>query len=99
MNPVALRADRRWRIARAFVMAALVLVIVAAIVLVIAPAGHAAPVDPTPPTDPAAPADPTGGGLNVSINGPDGSPSSAIVTLIGRASCRKECRSRWSPYH
>src|SRR5574341_2502507 len=20
-------------------------------------------------------------------------------TLIGRASCRKECRSRWSPYH
>ncbi|MBG6058420.1 flagellar biosynthetic protein FliP [Cryobacterium sp. MP_M5] len=83
MNPAALRADRRWRIARAFVMAALLVVIVAAIVLVIAPAGHAAPVDPTPPTDPAAPATPAGGGLNVSINGPDGSPSSAIVTLIG----------------
>ena len=22
-----------------------------------------------------------------------------ILTQIGRASCRKECRSRWSPYH
>ena len=64
-------------------MAALLVVIVAAIVLVIAPAGHAAPVDPTPPTDPATPTTPAGGGLNVSINGPDGSPSSAIVTLIG----------------
>ena len=64
-------------------MAALIVVIVATIVLVIGPAGHAAPVDPTPPTDPAAPTAPAGGGLNVSINGPDGSPSSAIVTLIG----------------
>jgi flagellar biosynthetic protein FliP len=83
VNPLALRADRRWRIARTFVMVALFLVIVAAVVLVVAPAGHSAPVDPTPPGDPAVPTDPTGGGLNVSINGPDGSPSSAIVTLIG----------------
>ena len=22
-----------------------------------------------------------------------------LVIQIGRASCRKECRSRWSPYH
>ena len=22
-----------------------------------------------------------------------------VVQEIGRASCRKECRSRWSPYH
>ena len=22
-----------------------------------------------------------------------------LVDEIGRASCRKECRSRWSPYH
>ena len=22
-----------------------------------------------------------------------------LAALIGRASCRKECRSRWSPYH
>ena len=25
--------------------------------------------------------------------------SSGVVYQIGRASCRKECRSRWSPYH
>ena len=25
--------------------------------------------------------------------------SLAVFGLIGRASCRKECRSRWSPYH
>ena len=24
---------------------------------------------------------------------------SADITQIGRASCREECRSRWSPYH
>ena len=23
----------------------------------------------------------------------------AVKTEIGRASCREECRSRWSPYH
>ena len=23
----------------------------------------------------------------------------ATIGAIGRASCRKECRSRWSPYH
>ena len=23
----------------------------------------------------------------------------AVLVEIGRASCRKECRSRWSPYH
>src|SRR5438874_9082770 len=27
---------------------------------------------------------------------PSGRP---VCTKIGRASCRKECRSRWSPYH
>lgn len=44
------------------------------------------PVDPTLPVDPAAP-DPGGaegtGGFGVEINGPDGTPSSAIVTLVG----------------
>nr|WP_235480328.1 flagellar type III secretion system pore protein FliP [Leifsonia sp. Leaf264] len=49
-------------------------------------ASFAAPIDPT---DPSAPADPTAptdagtGGFGISINGPDGGPSSAIVTLIG----------------
>ena len=45
-----------------------------------------APTDPAPPADPADPADPaTGGtgGFGVEINGPDGTPSSAIVTLVG----------------
>ncbi|TFC97080.1 MULTISPECIES: flagellar type III secretion system pore protein FliP [Cryobacterium] len=64
-------------------MAALVLVIVVAIIMLMAPAGHAAPTDPIAPTDPATPADPGDGGLNVQINGPNGEPSSAIVTLIG----------------
>ncbi|MET1088182.1 MAG: flagellar type III secretion system pore protein FliP [Arthrobacter sp.] len=46
--------------------------------------GHAAPIDPTPPADPAPPAAPgePGSGLSVEINGPNGTPSSAIVTLL-----------------
>ncbi|TFB73172.1 flagellar type III secretion system pore protein FliP [Cryobacterium flavum] len=41
------------------------------------------PIDPTLPTDPTDPSDTGGGGLSVDINGPDGAPSSAIVTLLG----------------
>ncbi len=41
------------------------------------------PATPAPPADPVVPADPGQGGFGVSINGPDGTPSSAIVTLIG----------------
>ncbi|TFD68469.1 flagellar type III secretion system pore protein FliP [Cryobacterium gelidum] len=44
------------------------------------------PIDPTNPTNPTDPTDPTdsgGGGLSIDINGPDGAPSSAIVTLLG----------------
>nr|WP_082510143.1 flagellar type III secretion system pore protein FliP [Leifsonia sp. Leaf325] len=41
----------------------------------------AAPADPVSPTDPAAP---TGGGdVSVEINGPNGEPSTAVITLIG----------------
>ncbi|MET0783024.1 MAG: flagellar type III secretion system pore protein FliP [Leifsonia flava] len=41
----------------------------------------AAPSDPVSPTDPAAP---TGGGdVSVEINGPNGEPSTAVITLIG----------------
>lgn len=49
-----------------------------------ASAGHATPIDPippAPPTEPTAPED--AGGLSVEINGPNGAPSGAIVTLIG----------------
>ncbi len=47
-----------------------------------------APGDPTEPTAPATPTDPASpsspdGGVTVQINGPDGTPSSAVVTLIG----------------
>ncbi|MBG0740303.1 flagellar type III secretion system pore protein FliP [Paeniglutamicibacter antarcticus] len=55
-----------------------------------APQAHL-PLAPGDPTDPTAPADPTDpaspsspdGGVTVQINGPDGTPSSAVVTLIG----------------
>lgn len=83
MTPEAVRADRRRDLTRYLVMAALVLVIVVAIIMLVAPAGQAVPIDPVAPTDPATPTEPGGGGLNVQINGPNGEPSSAIVTLIG----------------
>jgi flagellar biosynthesis protein FliP len=49
-------------------------------------AGHAAPVNPTPPTAPAvptAPAQPSSGNVSINVNGLDGKPSTAVVTLIG----------------
>ncbi|MFC8411368.1 flagellar type III secretion system pore protein FliP [Arthrobacter sp. NPDC057259] len=48
-----------------------------------AAAGHAAPVPPTPPATPSAPASPDTGSVNIEINGMDGKPSSAVLTLIG----------------
>ncbi|QYF91249.1 flagellar type III secretion system pore protein FliP [Arthrobacter sp. PAMC25284] len=44
--------------------------------------GHAAPIDPTPPVPPTDPTAP-GGGVNIQINGVDGAPSTAVLTLIG----------------
>jgi flagellar biosynthetic protein FliP len=78
-------ALRRTRALRTGVLILLGLFIIVGVVMVAAQAGHAAPVDPTVPTDPATPTPPTdaGGGLTVEINGPDGAPSSAIVTLVG----------------
>ena len=90
MNAAATRAPRAGRVARLGHLAILILVIVAVIIMVTASAGHAAPLDPAMPADPIDPIDPTdptdptgGGGLTVDINGPDGAPSSAIVTLVG----------------
>lgn len=51
-----------------------VLCLILAFLLVGAAAGHAAPVDPAPGED--------NGGLSVEINGPNGTPSAAVVTLI-----------------
>ncbi len=48
-----------------------------------ASAGHAAPIDPTPPVAPTDPANPGGGSVNIEINGLDGKPSTAVLTLIG----------------
>lgn len=59
--------------------------VAAALLLLASAAGHAQPlppVDPTPPAEPDAPED-TNGGFSVEINGPDGAPAGAIVTLLG----------------
>lgn len=48
-----------------------------------ASAGQAAPIDPTPPVAPTDPANPGGGSVNIEINGLDGKPSTAVLTLIG----------------
>ncbi|MCZ2403305.1 flagellar type III secretion system pore protein FliP [Paenarthrobacter sp. Z7-10] len=50
-----------------------------------APLDPVVPVAPTVPASPSAPAAPAGGtgGVSVQINGPDGTPSTAVVTLIG----------------
>jgi flagellar biosynthetic protein FliP len=69
------------RAARIAVISFLVLSTALALVLVTATGSQAAVVPPTPPIDPFTP-DGTGG-LSVNINGPDGAPSSSIVTLIG----------------
>lgn len=83
MNPAPLRADRS-RAARTIVALLLGVLIVAAVIMLSAYAGHAAPIDPADPTDPAAPTAPTENpGVSIDINGADGAPSSAIVTLLG----------------
>jgi len=70
--------------ARIVVIVVLALVVAAALILVTGTASHASvpeAVAPTPPVDPVVPNGT--GGLSININGPDGTPSSAIVTLVG----------------
>jgi flagellar biosynthetic protein FliP len=82
------RADRTSRLVR---LAVLVIVIAVAIVMLTTSAAHAATAAPAvpvaPPTTPTPPASPTtgsdSGGISVQINGPNGTPSSSIITLIG----------------
>jgi flagellar biosynthetic protein FliP len=71
---------RRAALLRIGVFALLTCILVAAFVLLGTGHASAAPIDPVPPTDPTSP---DGGGLSIEINGPNGAPSSAIVTLIG----------------
>jgi flagellar biosynthetic protein FliP len=68
-------------IVRRVVPVLLVLALVALFLLITPTAAHAVPVDPTPPTDPADPADP--GDVSVEINGINGTPSAAVLTLVG----------------
>lgn len=69
--------------ARFVILAAFAVVLAAAIVLLSSSAGWAATDDPAAPGGPAGPTAPDPGGFTVEINGPDGEPSTAIVTLIG----------------
>jgi len=73
MTTEATRGIRSGAPIRVLTLAGCTLALAAVLVLAPAVAGHAATIDPTPPID----------GLSVDINGPDGKPSSAIVTLLG----------------
>ena len=80
------RISRSRRTTRIILMLVLAVLIAWAFLLISAPSSFAVTVDPLPPTPPATPTPipvPTDGGFSVDINGPDGSPSSAIITLIG----------------
>jgi flagellar biosynthetic protein FliP len=72
------RAGRVWLLALCALLLAVAFVWLSA--WLGAPAGHAAPVPPTPPSDPSQP---DGGNVSIEINGLDGQPSTAVVTLIG----------------
>ncbi len=75
-NLMPLRLRSFWRSAT---IVGLVLGVVLLFVVLPASVAHAAGVPTPTPTDPATPSD----GFSVDINGPDGSPSSAVVALVG----------------
>ncbi|WP_025157952.1 flagellar type III secretion system pore protein FliP [Leifsonia aquatica] len=69
------------RLPRLLVAIVLVALIAAAFLLLTAATAHA---EPTPVPTPNGPAGPGGtGGITVDINGPNGTPSAAILTLLG----------------
>jgi flagellar biosynthesis protein FliP len=71
------------RAARVLLLALAALAAAVVLVVLTASAGMADVVDPAPPVDPEPPTAPgEGGGLSLEINGPNGAPSSAVVTLI-----------------
>lgn len=78
----ALPSRRTLRVA---VLVGAVLLLVAVATVLLAPHAGAAVVDPTDPAPPTQPLDPQDGGstLSVEINGPNGEPSSSLVTLVG----------------
>ena len=77
---------RRW--GRVAVIVVLALALLVAWQLIFSAAAHAAavmaPGDPVPPEPPRPPSDPASpGGVNITVNGINGQPSSAIATLLG----------------
>ncbi|CPU64734.1 flagellar type III secretion system pore protein FliP [Cellulosimicrobium funkei] len=78
----ALPSRRALRVA---VLVGAVLLLVAVATVLLAPHAGAAVVDPTDPAPPTQPVDPQDAGstLSVEINGPNGEPSSSLVTLVG----------------
>ena len=79
----AAAAPDRFPPARAFVLGLAAVLLAVLLLWLNASAGHAAPIVPTPPVAPTDPANPDGGNVNIEINGLDGKPSTAVVTLIG----------------
>ena len=80
--PVTLRPRTHHAVVLAAGVLLVLLVLVATVLL--APDAGAAPSDPTAPTAPADPTAPDGGSsFSVEINGPNGEPSSSLVTLVG----------------
>ncbi|MGN6426923.1 flagellar type III secretion system pore protein FliP [uncultured Leifsonia sp.] len=76
-------AARAPRLARFAVAAVLVALIALAFLLLNATTAHAVPT-PSPVPTPSGPAGPGGGtGITVDINGPNGTPNAAILTLVG----------------
>ncbi|MFF2621684.1 flagellar type III secretion system pore protein FliP [Oerskovia jenensis] len=75
------------RVSRGAVTLAVALLLVALVLVatvLLAPSASAAPTDPTAPTAPVEPTAPDGGSsFSVEINGPNGEPSSSLVTLVG----------------
>ncbi|GAA3227597.1 flagellar type III secretion system pore protein FliP [Oerskovia jenensis] len=75
------------RVPRGAVTLAVALLLVALVLVatvLLAPSASAAPTDPTAPTAPVDPTAPDGGSsFSVEINGPNGEPSSSLVTLVG----------------
>ncbi|GAA1338069.1 flagellar type III secretion system pore protein FliP [Arthrobacter roseus] len=78
------RAHARRLSVRPVVPVLLGLALAVVVMLLSAQAGHAVPVDPSPPAPPTPPEGPDGdNGLSVEINGVNGAPSTAILTLVG----------------
>jgi flagellar biosynthesis protein FliP len=74
------------RAGRIVVLVLLAVLAAAAVLLISSHPAHAAPIDPIPPSAPVEPTDPATAppaGASITINGADGKPSTAVITLIG----------------